>query len=440
MPAELAQDVRWLLVERIARTDAFQKSSKLPALLRYLARCSLLGDRAGLTEHRIGTEVFGKAESYTPAEDSSVRVYVRQLRLRLHEYYQTEPEVQAVTVSLPKGSYVLIFSTPVPAAAAAAAAEPVTVRASGATEAMEPRPEGSRAIRPAPRSAVMLSALVCALVCAIVCALVCGAGWWWTAAGPHHRIPWPLNEVIAAKSQTTVVLADAGYSLRLLGDQRIPLDRYIDHSFVKNLLPEHMSHGESSLLHYLEVSQLTSIADAEAAATLSALAVPYSQNLVIRSAKGISASDLSRGNLIFVGAQSSNPWVQLFDDRLNFPAVEEFPAGARYILNRNPRPGEQPRYFVSGSTGDSGQDYATISLFPAQNGGGNILLIQGLRMEGTEAAVALLRSDDLRSKLQQRLQKANDGRTPRYFEVLLQARSVAGSPMSIEFMAVRTSD
>ena len=70
-------------MERIAQTEPFRKSTRLPPLIRYLARCSITGDRDGLTEQMIGRAVFGKSKDYTTAEDGSVRVYVRQLRLRL---------------------------------------------------------------------------------------------------------------------------------------------------------------------------------------------------------------------------------------------------------------------------------------------------------------------------------------------------------------------
>ncbi len=413
---DLSADPRWQLVERIAQSEPFQKSSKLPALLCYLARCTITDDRHGLTEQMIGKAVFGKPKDYTPAEDSSVRVYVRHLRLRLHEYYQVSNRNELLVVSLPKGGYGLTFTS---------VAAPMT----GKLMVVDEQSPGSshRPVFPRYTSLFLLALAIC-----------CAVGWYRTATGYRYRTPWPLNQVISRKSQTTVVLSDAGYSLRMLGNREVPLDQYIDRSFLAPILPKHMTEGEVRLIHYFEVSRLTSLADAHATAALSALAAPYAQNLIIRSAKNINSNDLSHGNFIFVGAKSSNPWVEIFDDQLNFQFVEDSPGGSRYIVNRKPQPGENTKYLVPENTGASGQDYATIALLPAKNGSGKVLLIQGLRLEGTEAAIELLRNEDQRLKLRQKLASANRNRTPVYFEILLRAQSVAGSPVSMDIIAVRT--
>src|ERR1700691_5620385 len=86
---DLEQDERWQLIERILATSPFQKSVRLPDLLRYMAERSIHGHPEDLTEHRIGSAVFGKPADYSPTEDSSVRVHVRQLRLKLHEYFDS---------------------------------------------------------------------------------------------------------------------------------------------------------------------------------------------------------------------------------------------------------------------------------------------------------------------------------------------------------------
>src|ERR1700733_7609935 len=107
--SELQADSRWELVQRIVRTAPFQKSSHLPALLVYLAKNTIHGHLNALTERHIGTAVFGKPIGYSPAEDSSVRVHVRQLRLRLHEYFAREGRDEPMRVDVPKGSYELVF-------------------------------------------------------------------------------------------------------------------------------------------------------------------------------------------------------------------------------------------------------------------------------------------------------------------------------------------
>ena len=81
----LREDTRWQLIERITASPPFQKSARLRDLLCFLAERTLHGQTQDLSEHRIGSAVFGKAQDYSVVEDSSVRVHVRQLRLKLHE-------------------------------------------------------------------------------------------------------------------------------------------------------------------------------------------------------------------------------------------------------------------------------------------------------------------------------------------------------------------
>jgi len=118
---ELKTDARWQLIERITASASFQKSARLRDLLCYMAERSLHGKLQDLSEHSIGSAVFGKARDYSVVEDSSVRVHVRQLRLKLHEYFDGEGRNESAIVEIPKGAYTTLFrpveqrtSAPVP--------------------------------------------------------------------------------------------------------------------------------------------------------------------------------------------------------------------------------------------------------------------------------------------------------------------------------------
>jgi hypothetical protein len=234
-----------------------------------------------------------------------------------------------------------------------------------------------------------------------------------------------------------MVLADCSYVLHLLGDDEVTLDQYADHHYADKLIPKNATEGELRLFHYLQSSQITSMADAHAAFAMAELAGSLRDNLVIRSAKELNGNLLSNGNFIFIGAHTSNPWVKLYEERLNFRLVDSGKSGGRYIENRSPKPGEQRTYMITEATGHSGDDFATISLVPGMGQQGDALLLQGLRLEGTEAAIQFLSSQQNRNELLQRLKAANGGIQPDYFEVLLHAHSVGGSPASIDCVSVR---
>src|ERR1700753_830420 len=105
----IEHEEHWLLVERIIASVSFRRAGRLKDLLRYLAEMSIRGQTSDLTEQHIGQAVFGKSANYSPVEDSSVRVHIRQLRLKLHEYFDSEGREEAVIVEIPKGSYALTF-------------------------------------------------------------------------------------------------------------------------------------------------------------------------------------------------------------------------------------------------------------------------------------------------------------------------------------------
>ena len=234
-----------------------------------------------------------------------------------------------------------------------------------------------------------------------------------------------------------MVLADASYVLRLLGERQFTLDEYADHRYIEGLIPPDATLGELTLFHYLKDAQITSMADARAVSAITTLAGSLRSQLVIRSAKELSGSSMSAGNFIIVGAKTSNPWNELYESRTNFRLMERGPHGGRYIQNLVPQPGEQPFYSVHESTGYSGEDFATIALVPGLGEQGATLLVQGLRREGTDAAIIFLSSRGHRESLEEALRVANHGKLPKYFEALLQSHAVAGSATSIDCIAVR---
>ena len=415
-------------VERIARSESFQKSNRLPPLLRYLAACTLRNQRAGLTEQAIGRAVFDKSIDFHPTEDSSVRVYVRQLRLRLHEYYQGAGQDERIVIEIPKGGYALSFHVRQAPAYflehRTAEVAPINAASSSSTGGTA---AALRSIKPWIPWLLLGASLLLAAV-----------GWYrWSRAVVSNAPPWPLSQVIRTGEPTTMVLADGSYVLRLLGDREVTLDEYADHHYADALIPKDANEGELRLFHYLQSSQMTSMADAHAASAVTALAGSLRENIVIRSAKELNGSMISNGNFIFIGANTSNPWVDLYQNRLNFRLVESGLPGSRYILNRSPWPGERSMYSITGSTGYSGDDYATISLVPGTGEQGDALLLQGLRLEGTEAAIRFLSNRDDRIATAKKLTTVNGGTLPRYFEVLIHAHSVGGSAASIDCIAVR---
>src|ERR1700732_2618513 len=106
---DLASDKRWQLVQRIVSSPPFQKSTRLRDLLHFITEQTIHGKAHELTEQHIGNALFHKPSDYSPLEDSSVRVHVRQLRLKLHEYFHEDGRNESLILDIPKGAYAPVF-------------------------------------------------------------------------------------------------------------------------------------------------------------------------------------------------------------------------------------------------------------------------------------------------------------------------------------------
>src|SRR5437868_7859608 len=103
-------DVHRALLERVASSRTLQRSARLRELLLDIGEHTLAGQPHQLTEQAIGVRIFGRAQSYNPADDNIVRSSVRQLRLKLKEYFENEGANETWVVEIPKGSYCTVFA------------------------------------------------------------------------------------------------------------------------------------------------------------------------------------------------------------------------------------------------------------------------------------------------------------------------------------------
>ncbi|HLX46618.1 MAG TPA: hypothetical protein VKR43_24385 [Bryobacteraceae bacterium] len=414
--ADLDHDERWLLIERIVASAAFRKSGRLRDLLRHVARHSIFGDAAELSEQRIGQAVFAKPVDYSPTEDSSVRVHMRQLRLKLHEYFDSEGRHETLSVEIPKGSYALAFHN-----------SPAGVL----TEVLTPVEKRLKLPRPV---------IVLPWALTIVLAALCLFLWRREEAPKSPPVPWPLAEMFGNGYPTQIVVADVSWAMRRLMTQApVSLDAYLRRDFLQRPQLPDPSDNEQFLAAYTANALLTSYADVAVATTFLKLNSPHMDRVSIRSGRDLRLRDLEEGNYIFIGSPASNPWVLLFENRLNFQEVrsDEVRGSVKYFVNRQPRPGEQATYKGLALTGQNGEDYATISVLPTDTRRGKVMIIQGLQQEGTEAAGLFLSDQRECQLLQKALGIQDEARRSTYFEALLRISAVGGSPTSTTIVANR---
>ena len=101
------------LCQRIIASGILGRSKHYSAMLEYLVKCSAQNRQP--KEIDLATDVLGKDGDFDVSVDSSVRVYVHQLRKKLSAYYEQNELDAAYRLVIPKGSYSLaaIATTPV---------------------------------------------------------------------------------------------------------------------------------------------------------------------------------------------------------------------------------------------------------------------------------------------------------------------------------------
>jgi hypothetical protein len=421
---DLASDKRWQLVQRIVSSPPFQKSTRLRDLLHFITEQTIHGKAHELTEQHICNALFHKPSDYRPLEDSSVRVHVRQLRLKLHEYFNEDGRNEPLILDIPKGSYAPVFRTALK-----------TVDPPGTT--------ASTVIPVVWHRRTMVPWALCGILALLCVGLLYRAipHRKASASSPTAPLSWPFSQVFDARHQTLIVVADSNYGMsRILSGQPGSLDQYLRRDFLPGPAISKAGESDSRLREYISSSSLTSFADVADVVSLFKMAGPLQSQVSVRYPRDLRMRDLDHNNYIFIGSAGSNPWVSLLQDKLNFHESEAIVGeSAKVFVNKDPLPGEKPQYEGLRWTGSVGEDYATISLLPNATHDGDVLAFQGLQQEGTEAAGRFLADEENRRQLMSGLgiSAAESNSQNIWFEALIRSRTVSGAPNSTTLVTVR---
>lgn len=419
------QDPRWKLMLEILASRTFSKSVRLSDFLRYICQRTLEGRSQEVNEQQIGIHVFSRAPSYNANDDSIVRTQARLLRLKLEEYFQNERPEAPLVLLIPKGGYVPIFE-------------------SRATEKVAPKTSVSPPISPAPSSELALppathkqhgsiwlwTALVLVLVVVAIDIAVRTASPGTSSAESAHLL-WSR---IFNKNQVTVIVPsdDALVLFQESTKTRVSLDSYLSGSYMEKLPA---SSGAVPLTaNWLNAHQYTSMADLNIATELLRLPEALHGQTEIRYARDLRIDDLKNKNAILIGGIGANPWVELFENQLNFDVNYDWKSGEGYVINKSPRQGEEKFYREIGADGRR-HNYGVLAFLPGIEGQRDVLLLQGSGMAGTESAAEYSLNE---KPLEAFLKKigASKGKLP-HFEILLETTSIGGNAPQSQIVTYR---
>jgi hypothetical protein len=173
--------------------------------------------------------------------------------------------------------------------------------------------------------------------------------------------------------------------------------------------------------------------DTQIAVNIAELAQSTFRTISVQPSSKTRTSDLKTDdNFIFLGSPRSDPWVSLFNDRLDFQFLTVEGSQNEVIRNTHPRPNEQSIYVPT--TGTTGESFAMIAFVQNPDQDGQVLILAGATGEGTQIAGRLV--TDL-PRLSMALQKC--GGTPSgsfsHFELLLRVNVIAGSSRGFDVVA-----
>jgi hypothetical protein len=429
------------LLMRVVNSQELKRSSRLRELLLYLGKRSLKAPHSNIREQEIGAAVFDRPEDYDTNIDNIVRVNVSELRKRLAHYFQDEGAGEKAVVEIPRGGYSLVFlARPVEAEQPAPlpVAHPSSETASLATSSAHLE-EVSLVQYERERSAFLRRTI--AVVWSVVLLLAMGAVgflYWQNHLLRGQLRPWQADPVSAAfwsqffasGDPVDIVTADTSYALAEDMLQRpISLDDYLDYKYKSYADLPGITPATRDALNLVLDRNTGSVGDFEAAERIMETDA-HSPALRLASARSYTPQSIKNNNVILIGSRESNPWVELYKDKLNF-FVEYDPAKhLSYIVNRSPVAGEQSVYQIRN---DKDHAYSVVAFIPNLSEHRYTLIIAGTDSQGTRAAGEFITSRAGIAAIRQRLPA---GQYP-YFEVLLSSSRIEGTTLNTSILASR---
>jgi hypothetical protein len=415
-------DPRADLVERVAASATFERSKRLRDLLRYLCARALQDPQAGIREQEIGSVVFGRDDGFDPSADTLVRVHASQLRKRLAQHFAGPGAQEPVVIEIPKGTYVPVFRE----------------RERARAEATGPAEDAAPALPPArPRRLVAaLSVLLVALLALSVFLLVENRAQRQKASlglPPRPTVDRLWRQMFGNGQHTYVILADSMITMfqDAIGMQ-LNTASYQRREFMPLARERLQDPLALDFAHKFVNRQYTTLADVHLARRVALLNAVHGISTDVIGAREAGPQHFRSHNAILSGPRRANPWLDLFETRLNFRSRFDEAARRASFENTAPLPGEAPRYVVQWDQ----LGFCRVAYLPNLDGSGSVLLISGTDMTSSDAGAAFITNERDIAELASALGLAKDQAFP-HFEVLLRARLVVGAAPSYTRIAHR---
>jgi hypothetical protein len=457
----LDDDSRYQLLQRILATPDFVRSPQLSKFLLYICTATFEGRGQTLSEQHVGVAVFGREPDYDSAADTIVRSHALRLRRRLEQYFQRAGRNELVHLVIPRGGYAPVFlpapafgesafgqieETPLPAPqddfeernpSIALSIAPGLSNVGVSSDELQRESSRDRKLPDARTSALLwryraLTATLALLLVGLAVVFVMHLRTHFLTN--RHHVLW--GRLFTDDQPTHIVLGDSGLVLfHKETHQYVSLHDFLSDDVSKQL--PFAEHADPEFAKFLLHRRYTSMVDAAALARLLRLPEAIPERTLVHYSKDMHLNDFKSGNVILLGAEEANPWVELFEQHMDFAFSIDTPDRRAYFVNRHPLPGEAAEYNPN-TPESSTKVYAVFAFLPNLSATGNVLILEGLSMVGTESAVDLAMDDDRLLPILNKMRKPN-GSLP-HFEMLLESDALGESEGPARVVAIHPHD
>lgn len=374
-------------LQRVLQSQGFRASRRSQDFLRYVVERTLQGQAETLKERTIGIDVFGRAATYDPSDDATVRVKAGEVRKRLGLYYATEGQHEEVRIELPAGTYVPEFTRTEPHTA---------VVESKSMEA----PAASLVPATPSKSRRVLLGLLCLATIAIVFAV-------WS----RLRVP----ETVVDQFWAPVLRGSAPL---LLSTAYVPV-----YGVDPKMAPERPTRFEDFVLLN---DQFVGGGDLMAVARISAMLNRTHHPYRVKIGSDVSFQDLRTGPTALIG-YSYTRWREISKDLRFFIDAERRP---RMVTDN----GKITEWALPDLPADrhTSEDYAIVTRVFHPDTQAMLLEVAGITQYGTEAAADLITTPE---QLGDALQGAPKGWQNKNLQLVLHVKVISGTPASPKVVA-----
>jgi hypothetical protein len=423
---------------QITEGPAFKGSQRSAQFLEYIVHQSALGNIDGLKERVIGMELFGRLPSYDTGEDAIVRVTATDVRKRLLQHYRRSGNKSEFQISLPTGKYVAeLIRNPVPGADVFAppsfseAAQPKSVNPPPIPIDPPPTPQSMERrhwLLPVIGLVTMLVGLVLAI-----------QNWPRHVASTQKLIgagvqaPWAA--LFDGSRPVLLVASDPNIEeIQRIAHRSVTLSDYANRDYVPHGIA-HLSPFQIELMKDILRGNKMADFDGGIIAGMQSLLPSGAPRLVVKGARAIRIQDLDTDdNLVLLGSPRSNPWTSMYDPLLDFRFTFDDQTQREFIRDLRPVKGEKNEYVPTAGGYDTGQSFATVSVFKNPEHAGHVLIIAGTNGEGTQAAGDIVTNPVRWEEVLRPCHLSGTG-SRQALEILLQLGTMAGSANDVKVVA-----